>query len=218
MEPLDVLLIRDEVISTTLAKENDEFIKFSVDYLVSILRESEVTSVNDYLECSMPFDSPPLPYTDILGDAKVDTDLPFGEQLDTLLIRDREIDIKSFRDVGNLRSSLADALVTIPRMFDEPLGNSNLMSKSLKTSDFLFEELAAKISLHDSILTEIDVGYYDSEVDILYLEQFLDEDTSFDLSLVLLPKESSLLVSPLLDFKQICLRDVERFDPFFSLT
>ncbi|GKE87348.1 hypothetical protein Tco_1564823, partial [Tanacetum coccineum] len=30
--------------------------------------------------------------------------------------------------------------------------------------------------------------------------------------------ESSLLVTPLSDPKQICLREVERFDPFFSLT
>ncbi|GKB27843.1 hypothetical protein Tco_0867244 [Tanacetum coccineum] len=30
--------------------------------------------------------------------------------------------------------------------------------------------------------------------------------------------ESSLLVTPLPDPKQICLREVERFDPFFSLT
>ncbi|GKA02559.1 hypothetical protein Tco_0675224 [Tanacetum coccineum] len=30
--------------------------------------------------------------------------------------------------------------------------------------------------------------------------------------------ESSLLVTPLLDPKQICLKEVERFDPFFSLT
>ncbi|GJX52369.1 hypothetical protein Tco_0280738 [Tanacetum coccineum] len=30
--------------------------------------------------------------------------------------------------------------------------------------------------------------------------------------------ESSLLVTPLTDPKQICLREVDRFDPFFSLT
>ncbi|GKF45688.1 hypothetical protein Tco_0135490, partial [Tanacetum coccineum] len=58
----------------------------------------------------------------------------------------------------------------------------------------------------------------DSEGDILYFEQLLNEDTSFDVSQALLPKESSSLVLPLSDPKQICLRDVERFDPFFSLT
>ncbi|GKB16415.1 hypothetical protein Tco_0850338, partial [Tanacetum coccineum] len=41
MEPLDALLIGDEFISTTPARENDEFIKSSVDYLVPLQRESE---------------------------------------------------------------------------------------------------------------------------------------------------------------------------------
>ncbi|GJV46415.1 hypothetical protein Tco_1430951, partial [Tanacetum coccineum] len=43
MEPLETLLMGDEVISTTPAKENDEFIKSSIDDLVPILRVSEVT-------------------------------------------------------------------------------------------------------------------------------------------------------------------------------
>ncbi|GKB12972.1 hypothetical protein Tco_0846895 [Tanacetum coccineum] len=61
MEPLDALLMGDEVISTTPTRENSEFIKSSVDYLVPILKESEVTSVSGDLECSMPNDTPPLP-------------------------------------------------------------------------------------------------------------------------------------------------------------
>ncbi|GJY90431.1 hypothetical protein Tco_0505627 [Tanacetum coccineum] len=68
MEPLDTLLIGDGVISTTPAWENDEFIKSSVNDLVPILRESEVTLVSTDLECSMPIDSPHLPCTDVLGD------------------------------------------------------------------------------------------------------------------------------------------------------
>ncbi|GJT52809.1 hypothetical protein Tco_0978966 [Tanacetum coccineum] len=44
MEPTDTLLMGDEVISTIPARETDEFIKFSVDDFVLILRESEVTS------------------------------------------------------------------------------------------------------------------------------------------------------------------------------
>ncbi|GKA88807.1 hypothetical protein Tco_0810619 [Tanacetum coccineum] len=44
MEPVDTFLMGDEVISTILAREIDEFIKSSVDDLVPIPRESEVTS------------------------------------------------------------------------------------------------------------------------------------------------------------------------------
>ncbi|GKE83067.1 hypothetical protein Tco_1553067, partial [Tanacetum coccineum] len=42
-EPFDTLLMGDEVISTTPKRENNEFIKSSVDDLVPIRRESEVT-------------------------------------------------------------------------------------------------------------------------------------------------------------------------------
>ncbi|GJZ41218.1 hypothetical protein Tco_0588104 [Tanacetum coccineum] len=174
MEPLDALLMGDEVISTTPARENDEFIKSSVDDLVPILRESEVTSVCNDLECSVPFDSPPFPCTDVLGDVKVDIDLPFGE-VDTLSMRDREIDLNYLRDVENLGSFLADDPVLIPMMFDEPLD--------------------------DSIPTEIDDGYYDSDSDILYLEQLLNKIHFFDVSPSLSSKESSLLVPPLPDSK-----------------
>ncbi|GKF00001.1 hypothetical protein Tco_0023351, partial [Tanacetum coccineum] len=72
--------------------------------------------------------------------------------------------------------------------------------------------------LDDSIPTKIDDMYHDSEGDILYFEQLLNEDTSSDVSLALLPTKSSSLDLPLPDPKQICLREVERFDPFFSLT
>ncbi|GKF10891.1 hypothetical protein Tco_0048817, partial [Tanacetum coccineum] len=64
---------------------------------------------------------------------------------------------------------------------------------------------------------KIDDRYHDSEGDILYFEQFLNEDASSDVSPALLPTESSLDL-PLPDPKHICLREVEKFDPFFSLT
>ncbi|GJZ43743.1 hypothetical protein Tco_0590998 [Tanacetum coccineum] len=56
------------------------------------------------------------------------------------------------------------------------------MSRSSETSD-LFEELIAEFGLDDSIPTKIDDRYHDSEGDILYFEQLLNEDTSFDVSL-----------------------------------
>ncbi|GJV04067.1 hypothetical protein Tco_1337636 [Tanacetum coccineum] len=81
----------DEVISTILERENDEFIKSSVNDLVLISRKSELTFDSTDLECSMPI-NPPLPCIDVLGDAIVDIDLLLGEHLDTLSTGDREID------------------------------------------------------------------------------------------------------------------------------
>ncbi|GKE09593.1 hypothetical protein Tco_1413144 [Tanacetum coccineum] len=161
-EPSDTLLMGDEIISTTPARENDEFIKSSVDNLVPIPRESE---------------------------EKLDIDLLLGEQLDTLSTRDREIDFNPIRDIEELERLLADDPVPVPRVFDDPLGNSDSMSRSSETKS-----------------------------DILFFEQLLNEDSFSDESSALLPIESSLLVPPLPGPKHICLGEVERFDPFFSLT
>ncbi|GJV15477.1 hypothetical protein Tco_1360800 [Tanacetum coccineum] len=50
MEPLDTFLMGDEVISTIPAREINEFMKFSVNDLVPIPRESEVTSNREHLD------------------------------------------------------------------------------------------------------------------------------------------------------------------------
>ncbi|GJU95614.1 hypothetical protein Tco_1320370 [Tanacetum coccineum] len=60
IEPTDTLLMGDEVISTIPIREINEFIKFSVDDLVSIPMESEVT-YDSNLECDMPATTPLTP-------------------------------------------------------------------------------------------------------------------------------------------------------------
>ncbi|GJS54588.1 hypothetical protein Tco_0627950 [Tanacetum coccineum] len=272
----------DGVISTTPERENDKFIKSSVDDLVPIPRESEVTSVYVDLEfdflmenvdvAGLPrhlvkqifnhliknpsltkgmsneplgddskpksydvtFSNPLFDFNDdstlcydnplfdeefkdiiVLGDEKID--LLLRDDLDTLSTGDREIDFNSSRDIEELERLLADDPVPVPKVFNEPLGNSDSMSRSFETSN-LFEELIAEFGLDDSIPTETDDRYHDSEGDIIYFEQLLNEDTSSDVSPALLPTESSSLDLPLPDPKQICFREVERFDPFFSLT
>ncbi|GKC53502.1 hypothetical protein Tco_1076247, partial [Tanacetum coccineum] len=92
MEPLDTILMGDEVISTIPARGIDEFIKSSVDGLVPILRESELTLVNLDLECR--------------------------EHLDTLSMGDREIDFNPSRDIEELEHLLADDPVPVPMEFD----------------------------------------------------------------------------------------------------
>ncbi|GJW05704.1 hypothetical protein Tco_1568127 [Tanacetum coccineum] len=259
MEPADTLLMGDAVISTTPVREDDEFIKSSVDDHVPIPRESEVTS-NSVLEfdflmenvdvAGLPrhlvkrlfshllknisltngmsgeplgddskprsydvtFSNPlfdfnddstlcydnllfdkefedissldlpeltpvidestllvilPSPYLVVLGDEKID--LLLRDDLDTLLMGDREINLNPSRDIEELERLLVDDPVPVPRVFDNPLGNSDSMSRSSETSD-LFEELIAEIGLDDSIPIGIDDRYYDSEGDILYFK------------------------------------------------
>ncbi|GJY03521.1 hypothetical protein Tco_0369461 [Tanacetum coccineum] len=198
MEPLDTLLMGDEVISTTPARKNDEFIKSSVDDLVPIPRESEVTLVSTDLECSMPIDSPPLPCTDVLGDAQVDIDLPFREHLDTLSTGDREIDFNP---------SDLETIDPVPdlRIFNVPLGKDDSISRSfgVTISNPLFD-------FDDNYSLIIDNKVFDDNIEDL---SSLDPHKATPLVYV-----SILLVTPFPDPKQICLREVERFDPFFSLT
>ncbi|GJV11907.1 hypothetical protein Tco_1353448 [Tanacetum coccineum] len=196
-EPLDTLLMGDEVISTTPERENDEFIKSSVDDLVPILRESEVTSDSN-LECSMPLDSPPSPRLDVLGDAIVDIDLPFGEHLDTLSTGDREIDF-------NPRDIETNNLILVPRVFDEPLGNFDSVPRSY---DVTFSNLLFDFNDNYTLC-------YDNP---LFDEEFEDISSLDPPELTLVIDESSLLVIPHPASKQLSLREVERFDLFFSLT
>ncbi|GKA05691.1 hypothetical protein Tco_0684811 [Tanacetum coccineum] len=165
---------------------------------------------DDYTLC---YDNPV--FNDEFEDINID--LLLGEHLDTLSTGDREIDFNPSRDLEEFRRLLADDPVPVPRVFDKPLGNSDSMSRSSETSD-LFEELLAEIGLDDSIPIGIGDRYYDLEGDILFFKQLLNEDTSSDVSPTLIPTESSSLVLPLLDPRQVCLREVERFDPLFSLT
>ncbi|GKD14431.1 hypothetical protein Tco_1198838, partial [Tanacetum coccineum] len=143
-EPSDTLLMGDKVISTTPARENDKFITSSVDDLVLIPRESEVTSVCDYLECDMPLNTP-LPTTDV-REENFDINSPLGEYVVDFLMENVDV---------------AD----LPRHLE-------------------FEDISS-----------LDLPESTSVID-----------------------ESSLLVTPLLDPEQICLREVEIFDLFFSLT
>ncbi|GJV13975.1 hypothetical protein Tco_1359298 [Tanacetum coccineum] len=202
-EPSDTLLRGDKVISTTPARENDEFITSSVDDLVLIPRESDI-----------PLNTP-LSTTDVTEE-NFDINSPLGEYVVDFLMENVDVaDLPrhlEFEDISSM-----DPPKSAP-LNHEPLGNPDSVSRSLETSDLILEDLTAEIGLDDLIPTEIDDGYYDSEGDILFLEHLLIEETFFDPTTVVLPKKSTLLVTPAPASKQSSLREVERLDPFFSLT
>ncbi|PWA86090.1 hypothetical protein CTI12_AA142820 [Artemisia annua] len=83
-------------------------------------------------------------------------------------------------------------------MSDEPLGDSESMSRSFD------------VTISNPLFDLIDNKIFDDEFEDLWS---LDPPKSIPLI-----DESTLLVTPLPVHKQICLREVERFDPFFSLT
>nr|GEW43028.1 NAC domain-containing protein [Tanacetum cinerariifolium] len=106
-----------------LFSKGDEFIKSSVDDLIPILRECELTLDSTDFKYSMPIDAP-LSCTGVLGDAIADIDLLFGEHLDTLSTGDREIDFNPSRDIEELERLLAVNPVPVLRVFNKPLGNA----------------------------------------------------------------------------------------------
>nr|GEX44785.1 hypothetical protein [Tanacetum cinerariifolium] len=151
-EPSDTLLIGDEVTNTTPKREIDNFIKSSVDDLVPIPMESEVTSVCDDLECNMPVNTP-FPTTDV---------------------REEDFDINS--PLGEYVPLLKNPSLT-KGMSDEPLGdNSKPRSYDVTSSNPLFDfnddfTLCNDNSLFDEEFEDI------SSLDPRKLTPVIDEST-----------------------------------------
>ncbi|GJU05165.1 hypothetical protein Tco_1121595 [Tanacetum coccineum] len=238
MEPADTLLMGDEVIITTPAKETDEFIKANVrgenfdinsplgEYVVDFLMENEdiadlprhlVKQLFSYL-VKHPSSTKRMSDEPLGDDLKLRSyDVIFSNSFfdfndDFTLCNDNPLFDEEFEDISSL-----DPPKSAPLNY-EPLCNHDSVSRSLKTSNLNLEELTAEIGLNDLIPTKIDDVYYDSEGDILFLEHLLIEETFSDPTPIVFPKKSTLLVIPLPYSEHIFLREVERFDPFFSLT
>nr|GEZ33222.1 hypothetical protein [Tanacetum cinerariifolium] len=156
MEPATTLLIGDEIISTTLARENDKLIKSSVDYLVLIPRESEVTSVCDDLECDIPVNTP-LPTTDVMEE-DFDIKSPLGEYV--------EFEDISSLDLPELTPVIDEStfLVTLPLPCTDVLGDAII------DIDLLLGEHLDTLLTGDS---EID---FNPSMDIEELECLLADD------------------------------------------
>ncbi|GKA23583.1 hypothetical protein Tco_0709616 [Tanacetum coccineum] len=201
MEPTNTLLIGNEVISTTLERENDEFIKSSVDDLVPIPRESEVTSNSD-LECDMPV-TILLPTTDV-REENFDINSPLGEYVVDFLMENKDVvGLPSYLVKHLFNHLLKNPSLTIG-ISNEPLGDdSKPRSYDVTFSNPIFD-------FNDDSTLCYDNPLFDEEFEDISSMEPPESNPVID--------ESSLLVTPLPDPEQICLREVERFDPFFSLT
>ncbi|GJZ49979.1 hypothetical protein Tco_0604169 [Tanacetum coccineum] len=195
MKPFDTFLMGDEVISTILARESDEFIKSSVDDLVPIPRESEVTS-DSISECDM---STPLPTTDV-REEDFDINSPLGEYVVDFLMENVDVAGLPRHMVKYLFNHLIKNPSLTKGISDEPLGDvSKPRSYDVTFSNHLFD--------------------FNDDYTLCYDNLLFDEEFE-DISSLDPPKstpvidESTLLVTLLPDSKEISLREVERFDPF----
>ncbi|GKA43317.1 hypothetical protein Tco_0736041 [Tanacetum coccineum] len=168
----------------------------------TFLMGDEVTSVYDDLECDMPI-TIPLPTSDV-REEDFDINSPLGEQVVDFLMENVDVAGLPRHLVKHLFNHLIKKLSLTKGMSDEPLGDDLIsISYDVTFSNPLFD-------FNDDFTLCNDNSLFDEEFEDI---SSLDPPDS-----TLVIDESSVLVTPLPDPKQICLREVERFDHFFSLT
>ncbi|GKA59725.1 hypothetical protein Tco_0759038 [Tanacetum coccineum] len=172
MEPTKTLLMRDGVISTTPARENEKFIKSSVDDLVPIPKDSEVT-LDSNSECVMPT---PLPTTDVRGE-DFDINSPLREQVVEFLMGNVDVAGLPRHLVKQLFSHLLKNPSLTKGMSNEPLGDdSKPISYDVTFSNPLFDFNDDSILCNDNPL--FDEEFEDiSSLDPLELTLVIDEST-----------------------------------------
>ncbi|GJQ89633.1 hypothetical protein Tco_0000772 [Tanacetum coccineum] len=154
------------------------------------------------LECDMPIYTP-FPTTDV-REENFDINSPLGEYVVDFLLENEDVAGLPRHLVKRLFSHLLKNPILTKRMSDEPFGeDSKPRSYDVTSSNPLFD-------FNDDYTLCYDNPLFDEEFEDI---SSLDPPESTPVI-----DESSLLVTPLPDPKQICLREVERFDPFFSLT
>nr|GEW20779.1 hypothetical protein [Tanacetum cinerariifolium] len=201
MKPLDTLLMGDDDSSTNPARETNKFIKSSAKDLVPIPKESKVTSGNN-LACDM-FVTILFPTTDV-REENFDINSPLGEHVVDFLMKNGDIADLPRHLVKQLFSYLVKHPSSTKRMYDKPLGDDS----KPRSYDFTFSN-----SLYD--FNDDYTLCYDS---LLFDEEFEDISSLDPPDSTLFIDESTLLVTPPPASKNFSLREVERFEPFFSLT
>nr|GEV43728.1 hypothetical protein [Tanacetum cinerariifolium] len=180
--------MRDEHLNTIPKKESNKFINSSVENIIPNPSESEDLSKN---ECDVPACDDFTTFSNLLFDA--DDDFSFSndesffdediskEIYSNPLFDEEIISIKIDPRYFNAESDLIESLLN----HDSTIISSSSKIDSLLDYDSLMEEINLSFTLDDSMLPSIKEDDYDSERDILILEELLSND-----SLSLLENES----------------------------
>nr|GFB00337.1 hypothetical protein [Tanacetum cinerariifolium] len=170
-DPEDSLIIRGEDLSTIPEKDSDEFIKSSVEDLVPIPSESEDTAGSDSDDDEL------LSYEDVSEDNVKVYSNPLFEFDDEYISSDvnplfDEV-LEDIKGKVSYDSNLDELALLVTPLYD---ANENECFDPRGDID--------EINVFD-IPSDFKDGYYDSEGDVLYLENLLSNDTTPNL----LPKE-----------------------------
>ncbi|GJT39561.1 hypothetical protein Tco_0939426 [Tanacetum coccineum] len=168
-EPEDSHIMGNEELSTIPEKESDQFIKFSVEDLIPILREFEDTSGSDSESI--------LPLSDDFSPIVEENFMTFSNPL--FEFNEKYIS----NDVSPLFDEVLEN-IECKDSYDSNLDESALLVTPLSDAneDECFDPEGVideiDVFLDMDISTDIENGYHDSEGDIIYLDSFLIDDTS----------------------------------------
>ncbi|GKD65241.1 hypothetical protein Tco_1307349 [Tanacetum coccineum] len=166
-EPEYSLSMGDEHLSTILETESDEVIKSSVENLVPIPSESEVTSDNES-ECDFDYlleeFSGELAQINPIPPGIKEADFDIEEEI--RLVKNLSYGNSSPRPPEELNVEIADLIL-------ESLSPSLIL---VEDSDSHMEEIDLFLATDDSMLPGIENDDYESEGDILFLEELLSND------------------------------------------
>ncbi|GJV04638.1 hypothetical protein Tco_1338207 [Tanacetum coccineum] len=140
-EPEDSLIMGDEHLDTIPEKESDELIKSSVENLVPIPSESEVTSDNES-ECDMPVCDDFTTFSNPLFDSNDDFTSSDDESLS-----DEDVPMENFKIYSNplfddeeIISPKIDPHYSMPKEFSGELAHIDLIPPRIEKADFDLEE------------------------------------------------------------------------------
>ncbi|GJY00193.1 hypothetical protein Tco_0357211 [Tanacetum coccineum] len=161
-EPDNSLSMGDEHLDTIPATESDEVIKSSVENLVPIPRESEVTSDNES-ECDVPVDDESSPTFTTFSNPLFDSDNDFSSS-----------DDESFSDEDVPKEIYSNPL------FDEEIISDKIDASIISSPkiDSLLEQFSGELAHIDLIPPGINEDNLDPEGDIHLVERLLYDNSS----------------------------------------
>ncbi|GJV91441.1 hypothetical protein Tco_1539254 [Tanacetum coccineum] len=174
----------DEHLSTIPEKESDELIKSSVENLVPIPRESEVTSDNES-ECDVPVDDESSPTFTTFSNPLFDSNDDFTSSDDESL-SDEDVLKENFKIYSNPLFDDEEIVSTKidPHYFNaesnliESLLNRDTLIDSSPKIDSLLEEFSGELAHIDPISPGIEKADFDLEEEIRLVENLLYDNSS----------------------------------------
>ncbi|GKC34761.1 hypothetical protein Tco_1047145 [Tanacetum coccineum] len=183
-EPDNSLSMGDEHLDTIPATESDEVIKSSVENLVPIPSESEVTSDNES-ECDVPVDDESSPTFTTFSNPLFDSNDDFTSSDDESL-SDEDVPKENFKIYSNplfddeeiISTKIDPHSFNAESNFIESLLNRDTLIDSSPKFDYLLEEFSGELAHIDPIPPGIEKADFDLEEEIRLVENLLYDNSS----------------------------------------